>query len=324
VVEDLPAISKENAAMRRSRSAGQLHLDSDPSGKSLRRLLALAVTIPLVACFGGPTVQIREYRLETELPQDLREEVPCYRVQGPKGFEFEWARGVATALGFSGDPLSESKSAAQPMWTWTGPERSSVLDVYGSIAYASSAPPARDLEAGIPKTAAEAVAATRAWLTTRDLLPADCAGDAQAWPGIDGLGWQVRFRRRLDGLPVGSYWNLTGGLWVHLNSLGEVDSVGYLRHDIAQDASVRLKSAQQAWQELQKHGPTFFDFEGPPTGPGYQVFTVTQIELGYRECCYGSTETQEELRPYYIFTGEAQIANWGHKIRASAYVPAWQ
>jgi len=267
-------------------------------------------------------VQIRAYRLDTEFPRGLSQQLPSYRVQKPEG-EFEWARRVATALGFVGDPTSESKSAAQPMWTWTGPERNTLLDVYGNIAYTCSAPPAK-LDADAPKTADQAVAATRAWLTARDLLPADCADDALAWPGTDGLGWEVRLRRRLDGVPVGSYWNLTGGLQVRLNSLGKVDSVGYLRHEIAEDALVPLKPVEQAWQELQSHGPTHFDFEGPPTGPTYQTFTITQVELGYRECCYGSTETQEELRPYYVFTGEAEIANWDRKIRASAYVPAWE
>jgi len=260
------------------------------------------------------------YALATGLPTDLPPEAPIYAVvQGPVPDE-AWARQVAAALGFTGDPSGESRSAAQPAWTWTGAERNSLLDVYGSIAYTCSHPPVQP--AGAPQTADEAVAAVRAWLSARGLLPADCTGDAQAWPGVDGLGWEVRFRRRLDRMPVGSQWSMTGGLQVRLNSLGEVESLGHLRHEVVKGAPVPLKPVQRAWQELQTYGPAHFDCEGPTTGPTYERFTITDVTLGYRECCYASAEVQDELRPYYVFTGEAEFANGSEKIRAAAYVPA--
>ncbi len=264
--------------------------------------------------------RIAHYALAGDLPGDLPAEAPVYQVMpGPVPDE-AWARRVAAALGFAGEPSGESRSAAQPAWTWTGAERNSLLDVYGSIAYTCSHPPAQP--AGAPQTADEAVAAVRAWLWARDLLSADCTSDAQAWPGVDGLGWEVRFRRRLDGVPVGSQWSMSGGLQVRLNSLGEVESLGYLRHEVVKGAPVPLKPVQQAWQELQTYGPAYFDCEGPTTGPTYERFTITDVTLGYRECCYASAEVQDELRPYYVFTGEVEFANGSEKIRAAAYVPA--
>ncbi|HOG46532.1 MAG TPA: hypothetical protein PLJ35_09055 [Anaerolineae bacterium] len=267
-------------------------------------------------------LRIARYALAGELPADLPTEAPVYSVVPGTVPDEEWARRVAAALGFAGDPSGESRSAAQPAWTWLGPERNSLLDVYGGIAYTCARPPAQARPANAPETADQAIAAVRAWLTAQGLLPADCADDAQAWPGVDGLGWEVRFRRRLDGRPVGSDWTMTGGLLVRLNSLGEVDSLGYLRHEVEKGAPVPLKPLQQAWQELQTYGPTHFDLEGAATGPAYEAFTVTHVGLGYRECCYGSAEVQEALRPYYVFTGEVEIANWPRRIRASAYVPA--
>ncbi len=111
---------------------------------------------------------------------------------------------------------------------------------------------------------------------------------------------------------------------MRLNSLGEVDSVGYLRHEVAEGTPVPLKPVQQAWQELQKRGPVFFEYEPPSTGPGWDSFTVTTVEIGYRECCYAGTEVQDELRPYYLFSGEAEIDWAGRKSRATAYIPAWE
>ena len=311
--------------MERSRF-GWHHLGSHSCLKSLYVLLALMVVISLLAACGGSTqifqtVKIQAYRLETELPQGLPQQVPCYQVQKPKGSEFEWAQRVASALGFTGDP-NESRAAALPEWSWVGPERDMALSVNGNIAYGCSSPPAGAESSGAPENAEQAIAVVHQWLTARDLLPADCADDVLAWPGANGLGWEVRFRR-LDGRPVGSYWGWTGGLQVRLNSLGEVDSVGYLRHDVAKGTLVPLRPVQQAWQELQERGPAFFDCEGP-SGPTWDCFTVTQVEIGYRECCYAGTEVQEQLRPYYVFSGEAEIANWGRKSRASAYVPAWK
>ena len=100
--------------------------------------------------------------------------------------------------------------------------------------------------------------------------------------------------------------------------------MGYLRRDAVRDASVPLKPVQQAWQELQKYGPTFFDLEDGPAWLTYERLIVTEVGLGYRECCYASAEVQDELRPYYVFSGEAEVANWARKIRADAYVPAWE
>ncbi|HOQ99372.1 MAG TPA: hypothetical protein PLJ35_11185 [Anaerolineae bacterium] len=264
--------------------------------------------------------RIGSYVLANALPADLPAEAPVYQVVPGAVPDEARARQVARGLGFTGDPSSESSSAAQPAWSWVGPEGNGLLDVYGSIAYTCSHPPAQP--AGAPQTADEAVAAVRAWLWARDLLPADCSSDAQAWPGVDGLGWEVRFRRRLDGVPVGSQWSMSGGLQVRLNSLGEVESLGYLRHEVVKGAPVPLKPVQQAWQELQTYGPAYFDCEGPTTGPTYERFTITDVTLGYRECCYGSAEVQDQLRPYYVFAGEVEIARWSQVIRAVAYVPA--
>lgn len=285
--------------------------------------VALARQRLWVLVAGPGPVHIAEYRLETGFPEGLPEQAPVYRVIEGTIPAAEWGRRVASALGFTGDPVSESRGAAQPEWTWVGQERG-LLTVDGNIAYQCSSPPAGAAVAGAPKDAEQAIGMAREWLTARDLLPADCADDVQAWPGVGGLGWEMGFRRRLDGLPVGSYWSWAGGLQLRLNSLGEVGFMTYLRHEVAKGTAVRLRPVEQAWQELEEYGPAFFDCEGPPTGPTYQTYTVTRVEIGYRECCHAGMEVQEELRPYYVFSGEAEIANWDRKIRATAYMPAWK
>lgn len=87
---------------------------------------------------------------------------------------------------------------------------------------------------------------------------------------------------------------------------------------------MRLKTVQQAWQELEKRGPTLFDAEGPPTGPEYGVITISEVGLGYRECCFGSANVQEQLQPYYVFGGQAELPNTGQQVKVAAYVPAWR
>ncbi len=178
-----------------------------------RKLLSFVCLFVLLSftagCAPGAHLRIGRYELATDLPSDLPTEAPVYPVvEGPVPDE-EWARRVAGALGFTGDPTSHSRAAAQPQWTWTGPEPDIGLTVYGSIAY-GGCPAAGAKISGAPESAGQAIAMVRKWLAARGLLPADCADDVQAWPGVDGLGWEVRFRRRLDGQPVGSYWTWTG------------------------------------------------------------------------------------------------------------------
>lgn len=218
-------MSKEDVRMRPPHLARRLGLGWGSTRRRMHAPLVLTAILLLVACHprSSPPQQVQGYRLETELPRTLPQQVPSYRVLEPRGSERDWARRVAAALGFSGDPVAEGHSAAQPEWTWAGPERDEVLTVNGSIAYQCSFPPAGAAIGDAPKTGEEAMATAKAWLTVRGLLPPDCADDVQTWRGADGLGWEVRFRRRLDGLPVGSYWSWTGGLLLRLNSQGRVD-----------------------------------------------------------------------------------------------------
>lgn len=176
--------------------------------------LLLALVLTLGACGGPPRPHIAGYQLETELPQGLPDQAPIYRVvEGPTPAA-EWAGHVAAALGFEGEAVAYSEDAAESQWTWGKAYSSEALTVYGNIAFQCSDPLDGDTGVDNLETTEEAVAAAQAWLRARDLLPGDCADDAQAWSYRTGpaesrltrYGWEVCFRRRLDGLPVGSCW----------------------------------------------------------------------------------------------------------------------
>ena len=293
--------------------------------------LLLAMVFTLTACC-VPRPRVAGYQLDTKLPQGLPGRAPIYRVVEPPTPAAEWARQVAAALGFEGESVAYSESAAEPQWTWGQAYSSEALTVYGNIAYQCSSPPDGDTGAGTPETAEEAMAAARAWLTARDLLPADCVDEAQAWAYQTGpaestltcYGWNVCFRRRLDGLPVGSC-SFPGSscVFLRLDTRGYITQLSYRRREVEIDSQVPIKTAEEAWRELQRRGPAFFDFEGP-TFPEYGMLTVTEVALGYREDPVGGMEVQEEFKPYYIFIGKAEIPNGGGEVRAAAYVPAWK
>ena len=289
-------------------------------------VLLLAMVLTLGACGGPLPTHIAGYRLDTELPQGLPDQAPIYRVVEAPTPAAEWARHVAAALGFQGEPVAYSEDAGLPEWSWAGPLHSGEdLTVYGNIAFGSSDPPDGDTSADTLETVEEAVAAARAWLTARDLLPADCADDAQAWSYQTGPAesrltryrWRVCFRRRLDRLLVGNCMSLT------LDKQGYITSLSYVRREIEISSQVPIKTVDEAWQELQTKGPAIFDPEGP-TFPEYGIFTITEVALGYRGGTLGTMKVQKQFKPYYIFIGKAEIPKGGGEARVVAYVPAWK
>jgi len=292
-------------------------------------VLLLALTSILSSC--EPSVlRVADYRLDTELPRGLLDEAPIYRVVEAPTPAADWARHVAAALGFEGEPVDYSEAAAQPAWTWAGRLHSGKsVEVDGNIAFQGS-PLDGDTGASTIETAEEAVAAARAWLTARDLLPADCADDARAWPYQTGPdesrltrhGWEVCFRRRLDGLPVGSRCVWRGGISLRLDTQGHVTFITHVRREVEMDSLVPIKTVDEAWQELQRRGPAFFD--AFPRLPEYGIFTITEVALGYYEGPVGTAEVQRQFKPHYIFTGRAEIPNGGGEARVAAYVPAWK
>jgi len=292
--------------------------------------LLLAMVFTLGAC--APRPHVAGYQLDTKLPQGLPDQAPIYRVVEPPTPADEWARQVAAALGFEGEPVAYSESAAEPQWTWGQAYSSEALTVYGNIAYQCSSPPDGDTGAGTLETAEEAMAAARAWLTARDLLPADCVDEAQAWayqtgPAESALtryGWNVCFRRRLDSLPVGSC-SFPGSscVFLRLDTRGYITQLSYRRREVEIDSQVPTKTAEDAWRELQRRGPSFFHFEGP-TVPEYGILTITEVSLGYFEGPVGTEKVQKRFKPHYIFVGKAEIPNGGGEVRAAAYVPAWK
>ena len=298
---------------------------------AVNMVLLLAIVLTLPAC-GVFRPRVAGYQLDTDLPQGLPEQAPIYRVVEPPTPADEWARQAAAALGFEGEAVAYSESAAEPQWTWAGQLYSGEhVTVYGNIAFQGS-PLDGDTGAGTLETAEEAVAAARAWLTARDLLPADCADEAQAWayqtgPAESALtryGWNVCFRRRLGGLPVGSC-SFPGSscVFLRLDTRSYITQLSYRRREVEIESQAPIKTAEETWRELQRRGPAFFDFEGP-TFPEYGVLTVTEVALGYREDPVGGMEVQKQFRPYYIFIGEAEIPDGGGEVRAAAYVPAWK
>ena len=293
-------------------------------------ILFLALTSILCTCVPRP--HVAGYQLDTELPQGLPDQAPIYRVVQSPTPAAEWARHVAAVLGFEGEPAAYSEAAAQPEWAWAGPLHSGeYVTVYGNIAFAST-PLDGDTDAGPMETAEEAVAAARAWLTARDLLPVDCADETQAWayqtgPAESALtryGWNVCFRRRLDGLPVGSC-SFPGSscVFLRLDTQGYITQLSYRRREVEIDSQVPTKTAEDAWRELQRRGPSFFHFEGP-TVPEYGILTITEVSLGYFEGPVGTEKVQKRFKPHYIFVGKAEIPNGGGEVRAAAYVPAWK
>ena len=291
-----------------------------------RTAVSVALLLAMVFTLGACCVlrpRVAGYQLDTDLPQGLPDQAPIYRVVESPTPAADWARQVAAALGFEGEPVDYSEAAAQPEWTWAGQRSDQSLEVFGNVAFAGT-PLDRDTGAGPPETAEEAVAAARAWLTARDLLPADCADDAHAWAYRGG--WEVCFRRRLDGLPlgVGRLWDDgRGGISLRLDARGYVDSIFYIHREVEADRFVPIKDVEEAWQELQRSGPAFLDFEGP-TFPEHGIFTVTEVALGYFEGPVGTAEVQKQFKPHYIFIGKAEIPNGGGEVRAAAYVPAWK
>lgn len=294
--------------------------------------LLLGLVLTLGACGGPRPPHMAGYQLDTELPQGLPDQAPIYRVVEAPTPAADWARHLAATLDFEGEPVAYSEAAAQPEWTWAGPLHSGEeLTVYGNIAFGCSSPPDGDTGVGTLETAEEAVAAARAWLTARDLLPADCADDARAWPYQTGpaesrltrYDWEVCFRRRLDGLPVGSRCVWRGGVSVDLDPQGRVTGLRYKRREVERDSLVPIKTVEEAWQELQTRGPAFFDTEGP-TFPEYGIFTITEVVLGYYEGPVGTAEVQKQFKPHYIFIGRAEIPDGGGEMRMAAYVPAWK
>jgi len=109
---------------------------------------------------------------------------------------------------------------------------------------------------------------------------------------------------------------------VRLSAEGRVAFVEYVRRDVNKDRPVSLRSVQEAWDELQTTGPAFFDPEGHAL-PEYGTFTVTEVELGYHEGMIGASRVQNELWPYYVFSGRATVGSSGWA-RMAAYVPAWR
>ena len=290
-----------------------------------RTAVSVALLLAMIFALGACCVlrpRVAGYQLDTDLPQGLPDQAPIYRVVESPTPVADWARQVAAALGFEGEPVDYSEAAAQPEWTWAGQRSDQSLEVFGNVAFAGT-PLDRDTGAGPPETAEEAVAAARAWLTARDLLPADCADDAQAWAYRGG--WEVCFRRHLDGLPVGvgRRWDGRGGISLTLDTRGYVDGILYVHREVEADRFVPIKDVEAAWQELQRRGPAFFDFEGP-TFPEYGIFTVTEVALGYFEGPVGTAEVQKQFKPHYIFIGRAEISNGDGEVRAAAYVPAWK
>lgn len=293
--------------------------------------LFLAMVLTLGACGGPPPPHIAGYRLDTELPEGLPDQAPIYRVVEAPTPAAEWARHLATTLGFEGESVYYDESAAEPEWMWAqGPQSSETLTVHGNIAYCYS-PPDRDIDTGPVETAEEAVATARAWLIARDLLPADCADDAQAWAYQTGpaesrltrYGWEVCFRRRLDGLPVGSCWGQRGGITLRLDTPGRIIGLCYVHREVERDSLVSIKTVEGAWQELQTRGPAFFDTEGP-TFPEYGIFTISEVALGYYEAAVGTAEVQKQFKPHYIFIGKLEVPRGDMEVRAAAYVPAWK
>lgn len=47
-----------------------------------------------------------------------------------------------------------------------------------------------------------------------------------------------------------------------------------------------------------------------------------RVEVGYHECCYGSSQVQHALRPRYVSNGVARSGEW--EIERAAHVPAWK
>lgn len=294
--------------------------------------LFLAMVLTLGAC-GGPLLppHIAGYRLDTELPEEVPDQAPIYRVVEAPTPAPEWARHVAAALGFEGEPVAYSESAAEPEWTWGKGYSSEALTVYGNIAFQCSHPPDGDTGADTLETIEEAVAAARAWLIARDLLPADCADDAQAWFYQTGpaeckltrYGWGICFRRRLDGLPVGSCWGWRGGISMRLDTQGHVTFMLYVHREVEVDSFVPIRTVEEAWQELQAKGPAFLDTEGPMF-PEYGIFTISEVALGYYEAAVGTAEVQKQFKPHYIFIGKLEVPGGDMEVRAAAYVPAWK
>ena len=298
---------------------------------AVNMVLLLAIVLTLPAC-GVFRPCVAGYQLDTELPQGLPSQAPIYHVVESPTPAVEWAHKVAVAMGFEGDPVSYSEAAAQPEWTWAGPLYSAeYVTVHGNIAFQGS-PLDADSGAGTLETAEESVAAARAWLTTRDLLPADCAQEACAWAYQTGpvesklthYGWNVCFRRHLDALPVGSC-SFPGSscVFLRLDTLGYITQVSYRRREVQIESQVSIKTAREAWRELQRRGPSFFHFEGPMV-PEYGTFTITEVSLGYSEGPVGTEEVQKQFKPHYVFVGKAEIPNEGSEVRAAAYVPAWK
>jgi hypothetical protein len=290
--------------------------------KMMRRLILLiVVAMGLVAC-GGYRPRIGEYQLDTELPSDLPDQAWVYRVVESQTPPAEWARQVAAELGFEGEPASHSESAALPQWSWSRARSSESLYVDGSIAFQCS-PPDGDTGTGPLETAAEAVAAARAWLTARDLLPAACADDVHArayqlQPEASVLQhlWEVSFHCHLDGRPVQGYWGIRGTIQVRLDAdEGRVIHVTYVHRQVEPDELVPVKTVEEAWQDLKSGRYAFVDGTAPL--PEDEGFSVTEVTLGYREGFVGGSEEQRQLRPYYIFNGQVSPSQ-----REAAYVPA--
>ncbi len=125
--------------------------------------LFLALVLTLSGCSGPPRPHIAGYQLDTELPHGLPDQAPIYRVVEAPTPGAEWARHVAAALGFEGEPVAYSEDAAELQWTWGKAYSSEALTVYGNIAFQCSDPPDGDTGVDNLETKEQAVAAAQAW-----------------------------------------------------------------------------------------------------------------------------------------------------------------
>jgi len=267
------------------------------------------------------TPKVGRYELVTTLPTDLPDGAMMYSTR-PVSDAAGWAQRIADALGFEGEPAYAKRGCHGHEWAWGQAHSSSALTTYADYAFQASDPLAGHTGTGGLKTAEAAIAAARDWLMARDLLPEDCQTLVTASPtnvpaeprrDIWNPGWEIRFQRVLDSLPVGGFW--TSGICLHIWSNGCIGSMTYVHRTVDDQMLCPLRPVAEAWEELQAagsptgsgRGPAYFDTDSPLRSR-YDVARIEEITLAYREQEVGTA--QPHFLPFYAFRGTVCIGDW--------------
>jgi len=310
----LHRLSEGYAILEETRGQGETTMSDTPP-----ELLTPTPRINAPETISAP--KVGRYELVTTVPADLPDEAMMYSTR-PVSDAAGWAQRIADALGFEGGPAYANRGCHGHEWAWGQAHSSSALTTYGDYAFQASDPPAGDTGTGGLKTAEAAIAAARDWLMARDLLPPDCQTLVTASPtnlpaeprgDIWNPGWEIRFERVLDGLPVGGFW--TSGICLHIWSNGCIGSMSYVHRTVDEQMLCPLRPVAEAWEELQAagsptgsgRGPAYYDTDSPLRSR-YDVARIEEITLAYRE--QEVDTAQPHFLPFYAFRGTVCIGDW--------------